>query len=84
VIVVATLFMTAEYRRGVIRLTFTASPARGRVLAAKAVVIGAVTFIAGLAGTTAALVLGEQLLRSSGNFILPVSTLTEVRAVAAA
>jgi ABC-type transport system involved in multi-copper enzyme maturation permease subunit len=82
VIVVAAMFMTAEYRRGLIRVTFAASPGRGRVLAAKAVVIGAVTFIAGLAGAGAALPLGEQLLRSNGNFILPVTALTEVRVVA--
>jgi ABC-type transport system involved in multi-copper enzyme maturation permease subunit len=52
------------------------------VLAAKAVVIGAVTFIAGLIGSAAALAIGERLLRSNGNYILPVSTLTEVRVVA--
>jgi ABC-type transport system involved in multi-copper enzyme maturation permease subunit len=76
------MFMTAEYRRGLIRVTFAASPGRGRVLAAKAVVIGTVTFVAGLAGAGAALPLGEQLLRSNGNFILPVAALTEVRVVA--
>ena len=82
VIVVAAMFMTAEYRRGLIRVTLTASPRRGRVLAAKAVVIGAVTFITGLIGSAAALAIGERLLRSNGNYILPVSTLTEVRVVA--
>jgi ABC-type transport system involved in multi-copper enzyme maturation permease subunit len=82
VIVVATMFMTAEYRRGLIRVTLAASPARGRVLAAKAIVIGAVTFVAGLAGAGAALWLGERLLRANGNYILPVSTLTELRVVA--
>jgi ABC-type transport system involved in multi-copper enzyme maturation permease subunit len=79
---VAALFMTAEYRRGLIRVTFAASPARGRVLAAKAVVIGAVTFAAGLAGSAAAAAFGSALLRSNGNFILPVSTLAGVRVVA--
>ena len=82
VIVVAAMFMTAEYRRGLIRITLTASPRRGQVLAAKAVVIGAVTFIAGLAGSAAAVLLGERLLRSNGNYILPVSTLTEIRVIA--
>jgi len=38
VVVVATMFITAEYRRGLIRTTFAASPRRGRVLAAKAIV----------------------------------------------
>ncbi len=49
VVVVAAMFITAEYRRGLIRTTLAASPRRGRVLAAKAIVIGAVTFAAGLA-----------------------------------
>ncbi len=82
VIVVAAMFMTAEYRLGLVRVTFAASPRRGRVLAAKAVVIGSVTFIAGLAGAAAAVPLGERLLRSNGNFIFPVTALTEVRVLA--
>jgi ABC-type transport system involved in multi-copper enzyme maturation permease subunit len=82
VIVVAAMFITAEYRRGLIRVTFSARPGRGRVLAAKAVVIGSVTFAAGLAGAGAAVTLGGRLLRSNGNYVLPVSALTEMRVVA--
>ncbi len=82
VIVVAAMFMTAEYRRGLIRVTLAASPRRGLMLAAKAIVIGSVSFVAGLAGSVSALVLGEHLLRSHGNFIMPVSLATEVRVVA--
>ena len=82
VIVVAAMFMTAEYRRGLIRVTFAASPRRGRVLAAKAVVIGSVAFLAGLAGPSPPSLAGERLLRSNGNYILPVSAFTEVRVVA--
>jgi ABC-type transport system involved in multi-copper enzyme maturation permease subunit len=82
VIVVATMFMTAEYRRGLIRLTLAASPARGSVLAAKAVVIGLATFAAGVVGAAASIPLGAALLRSGGNFILPVSALTDARLVA--
>ena len=37
VIVVGTMSVTAEYRRGLIRTTVAASPRRGRILAAKAV-----------------------------------------------
>jgi hypothetical protein len=48
VIVVATMFMTAEYRRGLIRTTLAVSPVRGRVLAAKTIVIGAAAFLTGL------------------------------------
>ena len=39
VMVVAAMFVTTEYRRDLIRTTFTAIPARGRVLAAKGVVV---------------------------------------------
>jgi ABC-type transport system involved in multi-copper enzyme maturation permease subunit len=80
--VVAAMFITAEYRRGLIRTTLTASPRRGRVLAAKAAVIGAAAFVAGLAGAAAAVSLGERLLRGNGHFVYPVTALTEVRVVA--
>ena len=82
VIVVGAMFITAEYRRGLIRTTFAASPARGRVLAAKAVVIGVVTFVAGLIGSAPVVPLGTSLLRSHGNYVFPMSALTEVRLVA--
>ena len=81
-IVVATMFVTAEYRRGLIRTTLAASPRRGRVLAAKAAVIGSVTFVAGLAGAAVAVQLGERILRADGNALYPVSLLTQVRVVA--
>jgi ABC-type transport system involved in multi-copper enzyme maturation permease subunit len=80
-IVVAALFITAEYRRGLIRSTLTASPRRGRVLAAKAVVIGAVTFGVGLVAAAAAVPLGEHILRANGHYLYPVSTLTELRMI---
>ena len=82
VIAVGALFITAEYRRGLIRVTFAASPRRGRVLAAKAIVLGAVAFAAGLAGSAGAILLGIPLLRANGNPIYPASTLTEVRVIA--
>jgi ABC-type transport system involved in multi-copper enzyme maturation permease subunit len=82
--VLGALFITAEYRRGLIRLTLAASPRRGRVLAAKAIVIGAVTFAAGIAGIAIALPVGLGKLRSDGNPILPVTALTEVRVIAGA
>jgi hypothetical protein len=82
VIVVGAMFITAEYRRGLIAVTLAASPARGRVLAAKAVVVGSVTFVAGLAGAAPVVPLGESLLRSHGNYVFPLGALTEVRLVA--
>ena len=81
VIVVAALFITAEYRRGLIRTTLSAVPRRGRVLAAKAVVVGAVTFVAGLAGATLVVALGQRILRGNGVYVFPATALTEVRLV---
>jgi len=76
-IVVATLFVTAEYRRGLIRTTLTATPRRGRVLAAKAVVVGTAGFAAGMVGAVVAI----AVVRVSGVRIHPVSTPTELRVV---
>jgi ABC-type transport system involved in multi-copper enzyme maturation permease subunit len=81
VAVVATMFITAEYRRGLIRVSLTASPRRGRVLAAKAVVIGLVTFVLGLVAAIAAVLIGIRLSRNQGIYVFPVSWLTETRVV---
>jgi ABC-type transport system involved in multi-copper enzyme maturation permease subunit len=81
VVIVAVMFMTAEYRRGLIRVTFAASPRRGRVLAAKAVVVGAVTFAAGLAGAAVAVIAGQRALRDHGVYVWPATALTEVRVI---
>ncbi len=81
VIVVATIFITAEYRRGLIRLTLTASPRRGRVLAAKAIVIGSVAFVAGLAAAAAAVIFGAQLASARGSYVYPVPWPTELRII---
>ena len=81
-IVLGVLFITVEYRRGLIHTTLAASPRRGRVLAAKAVVVGSVTFVAGLVAVAVALPLGERILRVNGNALYPVSMLTELRVVA--
>jgi len=80
-IVIAAMFMTSEYRRGLIRVTFAASPNRGRVLAAKAIVIAAVTFVAALIGTILALAVGVHMLHSGGVPILPIPKLTLIRIV---
>ena len=80
-IVVGTMFMTSEYRRGLIRVTLSASPRRGRVLTAKAIVLGAVTFTVGLVATFIAVITGKHLKSANGVAIYPVSTLTEVRLI---
>jgi ABC-type transport system involved in multi-copper enzyme maturation permease subunit len=82
VIVVGTMFITAEYRRGLIRTTLAASPRRGRVLVAKAIVIGTVTYLTGLAAAAVVVTLGQQTLRSNGVYVHPATTLTELRLVA--
>ncbi|MFI7035476.1 hypothetical protein ACIBI0_02195 [Microbispora rosea] len=81
VIVVAVLFVSAEHRRGLFRTTLLAAPRRGRAFAAKAVVVGAVAFAAGLAAALT-VPLGARVLRANGNAVLPVSTFTELRVVA--
>jgi ABC-type transport system involved in multi-copper enzyme maturation permease subunit len=81
VIVVAAMFVTAEYRRGLIRTTFTAIPARGRVIAAKGLVVGAVAFLLWLIAMSVIISLGQHLLRAHGNYVFPASILTQVRIV---
>jgi ABC-type transport system involved in multi-copper enzyme maturation permease subunit len=81
-VVLGVLFITTEYRRGLIRTSLAASPRRGRILAAKATVIGAITFATGLAAAAITLPLSERILRAGGNAVLPVPWLTEVRIVA--
>jgi ABC-type transport system involved in multi-copper enzyme maturation permease subunit len=66
VIALGALFITGEYRRGLIRTTLTASPRRGRVLVAKAIVIGSVTFAAALGGAATAFPIAERELNANG------------------
>jgi hypothetical protein len=79
VIVIGTRFITAEYRDDLIYVTLAASPRRGQVLAAKAIVLGVVTFAAGLAGAVVALPLGEHLARANGVYLFPVTFATQLR-----
>lgn len=60
VVAVSVLFVTSEYRRGLAATTFTATPRRGRVLAAKVVVAGAVAFALGLGCAGLAMALGGE------------------------
>ncbi len=81
-IVIGTMFITSEYRRGLIRTTFTATPDRGRVLAAKAVVIGGVGFAVGALASAAAIPIGEHVMSANGNYIFPAASLTVARVIA--
>jgi ABC-type transport system involved in multi-copper enzyme maturation permease subunit len=80
-IVLGVVFITGEYRRGLIQTTFTASPRRGRVLAAKAVVIAAVAFVVGAAAAAISIPFGNHILRVNGNYVYPASTLTQLRVI---
>ena len=74
VIVVAALSITTEYRTKLIHVTLAAVPRRSQVLLAKALVLGCVTFVAGVAGTAVAVPLGVRLAQANGVFIFPVSS----------
>jgi hypothetical protein len=82
VVVLGTMFVTAEYRRGLIRTTLAATPRRGRTLAAKAIVIGGVTFVTGLAAAALVVTLGQRILRDNGVYVHQATALTELRVVA--
>jgi ABC-type transport system involved in multi-copper enzyme maturation permease subunit len=81
VAVVGAMFITAEYRRGLIRVTLAATPRRGRVLAAKAVVIAAVTFAVGLVSAAIVVIFGQRVLRDHGVYVWPVTALTQLRVI---
>ena len=77
--VVGTLFITAEYRHALIRTTLSAGPHRIRVLAAKTVVLGGVTYLTTLPATALAVPLGMRIASAQGLYLFPVSTGTVVR-----
>jgi hypothetical protein len=83
-IVIATMFMTSEYRHGLIRTTLAATPDRGQVLAAKAIVIGAVGFVAGAAASAAAIPLAEHVMKANGNYVFPAGTLALTQVICGA
>jgi ABC-type transport system involved in multi-copper enzyme maturation permease subunit len=81
VIVVATMFMTAEYRRGLIRTTLAASPGRGRVLAAKAIVIGSAAFVTGLAAAAGTVIFAAKMAHATGYPLWPLPWPAELRLI---
>jgi len=80
-IVVGAMFITGEYRRGLIQVSLVASPRRGRLLAAKAVVLGMVSFVTGLIAATLAVAVGTHRFARTGIPVWPVPALTEARLV---
>ncbi len=80
-LVLATMFVTSEYRRGLIRTTFAGTPNRGSVLAAKALAVAVVAFATTAFAATVAITLGEHILEANGNYVFPVSSLVELRII---
>jgi ABC-type transport system involved in multi-copper enzyme maturation permease subunit len=80
-VVLGALFITAEYRRGLIRTTLIASPRRERVLAAKAIVLGCVVLVFSVAASAFTMWFVDSLRRNSGTYIAPASTFTEMRVI---
>lgn len=82
IVTLVVLFVTAEYRRGMLRTTFAAAPRRGRVLAAKAVVAGLASLVAGLAAAFGSVLLAGPLERAHGLAVPPLSDGAVLRAAA--
>ncbi|MGC0334587.1 hypothetical protein RKD23_007577 [Streptomyces sp. SAI-170] len=82
VIVVGTVFITGEYRRNLLRTTMAATPLRGRVLGAKAVVAGGIAFAIGLAAAAITIPVGERSALGRGFHVFPATPATEVRVMA--
>jgi ABC-type transport system involved in multi-copper enzyme maturation permease subunit len=81
IIVVAAMFFSTEYRRGLIRTTLAATPRRGAVLAAKATIIGAVAFVTGLIAAVISIAVGVPKEENHGQILLTAPLLTEVRVI---
>jgi hypothetical protein len=65
-IALGVLYVTSEYKAGMIRTTLAVSRGRGRVLAAKAVLLGLATLAIGLAATATTFLLTQPMLRRHG------------------
>jgi ABC-2 type transport system permease protein len=61
------LVIGQEFRFATIRVTFTAEPRRGRVLAAKAIVVSAVSLVTALVGIVIAIGAGAAILSARGS-----------------
>jgi ABC-2 type transport system permease protein len=81
VVALAVQAVTMEYATGMIRTTFLATPGRGRVLAAKAIVLGAVTLVVGLAASVASFLVGQPILAGNGFVATPLSHGAALRSV---
>ena len=78
--VVGTLVITSEYSTGVIRPSLTALPQRGLLLAAKAVALAGVAFVAGIVSSLGAFFVGQAIM-SSHHVSTTIGHLGVVRAI---
>ncbi|MFF5970001.1 hypothetical protein ACFY7C_00595 [Streptomyces sp. NPDC012769] len=76
---VGTVFITGEHRHGLLRTTMAATPLRGRVLGAKALVAGGVAFAMGLVAAAITLPIGKRSALGRGFHVFPVTSGTELR-----
>lgn len=81
IVALGVLFITTEYKRGLILTTFAASPRRGRVLVAKAAVLGAAAFVTGLVASVGAYLLGSAMLGPKGLATPPITDGVVLRAL---
>jgi ABC-2 type transport system permease protein len=81
VVALAVLAITGEYATGMIRTTFLATPGRGRVLAAKAVVLGSATLVVGVAASVASFLVGQPILAGNGFVATPLGDPAALRSV---
>jgi regulation of enolase protein 1 (concanavalin A-like superfamily) len=65
-VILGVLFMTAEFKAGTMRTTFTVAPRRGQVLAAKSIVLTTVTFLVALVPCVAARFIAPPLQHRAG------------------
>jgi len=66
VIALGVLFASSEFKTGLVRTTFAASPRRGRVFVAKAIVLAGTVFVAGLVASVASFLLAQPRLHDNG------------------
>jgi len=89
VAVIAVLTISSEFRRHLIRTTFTAAPLRGRALLAKATAVAGVSFVVGLLAAAGCYALARPELARNGfaapNYpVLPLTDPTVLRVIVGA
>jgi ABC-2 type transport system permease protein len=87
IVILAVLAVTNEYSTGMIRVTLTAIPRRLEVLAAKTIIVGGLSLLAGTVGVGVSLLIGRIVLDSHGFTVAhgyPALSLTNAATVRAA